>query len=154
MSQLSGFKCFWKLVYRWFSRIQNITFFADQPCSVACLFRHFNKCDDYQKFYLTVRKFWNLINMTASKWKVISSAGTLTNYLYIITFIDMSYSTYFLHILLLRYGDEDANPDEVTNPSPSKEMSKISYCNWNIKDIFCWKCSFSAFWSEKWWSSH
>ena len=41
-----------------------------------------------------------------------------TNYLYITTFIDLLFSTYFLHVLFLQHGDIEANP------GPAKEKIK------------------------------
>ena len=51
-----------------------------------------------------------------------------TNYFYIITFIDVLYSTYYLHVLLLQHGDIE------TNLGPPKEKLKnLSCCHRNVK---------------------
>ena len=47
----------------------------------------------------------------------ISSKGTLTKCLYITTFSDILYSTYFLYMFLLQLGDIE------TSPRPSKEIN-------------------------------
>ena len=53
-----------------------------------------------------------------------------TNYLYIITFIDVIFSTYFLHVLFLQHGDIE------TNPGPTKEKIKnLSFCHWNVHSL-------------------
>ena len=51
--------------------------------------------------------------------KFIFIKRSFTNFLYITSFIDVVYSTYFLHILLLQHGDIE------TNPGPQKEKLKI-----------------------------
>ena len=50
--------------------------------------------------------------------KLIFPERPSTNYFYIITFIDVLYSTYYLHVLLLQHGDLE------TNPGPPKEKLK------------------------------
>ena len=53
-----------------------------------------------------------------------------TNYLYITAFIDVLFSTYFLHVLILQHGDIE------TNPGPTKEKIKnLSFCHWNINSL-------------------
>ena len=53
-----------------------------------------------------------------------------TNYLYITAFIDVLFSTYFLHVLILQHGDIE------TNPVPTKEKIKnLSFCHWNINSL-------------------
>ena len=50
--------------------------------------------------------------------------------MYIISFIHVVYSTYFLHILLLQHGDIE------TNPRPQKEKKKnLSFCHWNVNSL-------------------
>ena len=50
--------------------------------------------------------------------------------MYITSFIDVVYSTYFLHILLLQHGDIE------TNPGPQKEKKKnFSRCHWNVNSL-------------------
>ena len=62
--------------------------------------------------------------------KFIFIKRSFTNYLYIISFIHVVYSTYFLHILLLQYGDIE------TNPGPQKEKKKnLSFCHWNVNSL-------------------
>ena len=52
------------------------------------------------------------------------------NYLYTTKFIDVLLSTYFLHILLLQYGDIE------TNLGPTKEKIKnLSFCYWNLNSL-------------------
>ena len=51
--------------------------------------------------------------------KFIFIKRSFTNFLYRTSFIDVVYSTYFLHILLLQHGDIE------TNPGPQKEKLKI-----------------------------
>ena len=53
-----------------------------------------------------------------------------TNYFYIITFIDVLYSTYYLHILLLQHGDIEANPGP-----PKEKLKNISCCHWNVDSL-------------------
>ena len=52
--------------------------------------------------------------------KFIFIKTSFTNYLYLTSFFDVVYFTYFLHILLVQHGDKE------TNPRPQKENSKIS----------------------------
>ena len=53
-----------------------------------------------------------------------------TNYLHITTFIDLLFSTYFLHVLFLQHGDIE------TNPGPTKEKIKnLSFCHWNVNGL-------------------
>ena len=54
--------------------------------------------------------------------KFIFIKRSFTNYLYITLFIDVVYSTYFLHILLLQHKDIE------TNPGPQKEGKKNFSC--------------------------
>ena len=62
--------------------------------------------------------------------KFIFIKRSFTNYLYIISFIHVVYSTYFLHILLLQHGDIE------TNPRPQKEKKKnLSFCHWNVNSL-------------------
>ena len=42
--------------------------------------------------------------------KFIFIKKSFTNFLYITSFIDVLYSTYFLHILLMQHGDIETNP--------------------------------------------
>ena len=50
--------------------------------------------------------------------------------MYITSCIDVVYSTYFLHILLLQHGDIE------TNPGPQKEKTKnLSCCHWNVNSL-------------------
>ena len=51
--------------------------------------------------------------------KFIFIKRSFTNFLYITSFIDVVYSTYFLHTLLLQHGDIE------TNSGPQKEKLKI-----------------------------
>ena len=53
--------------------------------------------------------------------KFIFIKRSFTNYLYITSFIDVVYSTYFFHILLLQHGDIETNP----GPQKKKKKSKI-----------------------------
>ena len=52
--------------------------------------------------------------------KLIFTKRSFTNSLYMTSFADVVYSTYFLHILLLQHGDIE------TNPGPQKENIKTS----------------------------
>ena len=46
------------------------------------------------------------------------------------SFVDVVYSTYILHILLLQCGDI------VTNPGPQREKIKnLSCCHWNVNSL-------------------
>ena len=50
--------------------------------------------------------------------------------MHITSLIDVAYSTYFLHILLLQHGDIE------TNPGPQKEKKKnLSCCYWNVNSL-------------------
>ena len=62
--------------------------------------------------------------------KFIFIKRSFTNYLHITSLIDVAYSTYFLHILLLQHGDIE------TNPGPQKEKKKnLSCCYWNVNSL-------------------
>ena len=53
-----------------------------------------------------------------------------TNYSYITSFIDVLFSTYFLHVLFLQHGDIE------TNPGPTNEKIKnLSFCHWNVNSL-------------------
>ena len=53
-----------------------------------------------------------------------------TKYLYITTFIDVLFSTYFSHVLLFQHGNIE------TNPRPTKEKRKyLSFCHWNVSNL-------------------
>ena len=54
--------------------------------------------------------------------KFIFIKRSTTNYLYITSFIDVVYSTYFLHILLLQHENIE------NNPGPQKEKTKNLSC--------------------------
>ena len=46
------------------------------------------------------------------------------------SFVDVVYSTYFVHILLLQHGDIE------TNPGHQKEKIKnLSCCHWNVNSL-------------------
>ena len=47
---------------------------------------------------------------------------------YIITFIDVLYSTYYLHILLLQHGDIEINPGP-----PKEKLKSLSCFHWNVQ---------------------
>ena len=56
--------------------------------------------------------------------------------MYITSFIDVEYSTYFLNIYLLQHGDIE------TNSGPQKEKTKnLSCCNWNINSLISYNLS-------------
>ena len=62
--------------------------------------------------------------------KFIFIKRSFTNFLYITSFIDVAYSTYFLHTLLLQHGDIE------TNPGPWKEKTKnLTCCHWNVNSL-------------------
>ena len=63
---------------------------------------------------LSLSIFWSNI------LKFIFPERLSTNYSYIIIFIDVLYSAYYLHILLLQFGDIEPNP------GPPKENIKTS----------------------------
>ena len=63
--------------------------------------------------------------------KVILIKRSFTNYLCITLFIDIVYSTYFLHTLLLQHRDIE------TSPGPQKEkIENISCCHWNVNSLY------------------
>ena len=50
--------------------------------------------------------------------------------MYITSFINVVYSTYFLHISLLEHGDIE------TNPGPQKGKNKnFPSCHWNVNSL-------------------
>ena len=62
--------------------------------------------------------------------KLIFIKRSFTNYLYITSFVDVVYSTYFLHILLLQRGDIEISP------VPQKEKIKNLFCcHWNVNSL-------------------
>ena len=87
----------------------------------------------------SVYVFTSLVSVSIS-WsnilKVIFPERPSINYFYIITFIDILYSTYYFHILLLQVGDIE------TNPGPPKEKLKnLSCCHWNVNSLIAHKIS-------------
>ena len=69
---------------------------------------------DFLPFLSTCTSYSNFSHFP----KFIFIKRSFTNYLYITSFIDVVYSTYFLHILLLQHRDIE------TNPGPQKENKK------------------------------
>ena len=65
-----------------------------------------------------------------SLYKCLFVHRPFTNYLYLTTFIDVLFSTYFVHVLLLQHGDIE------TNPGPTKKILKnLSCCHWNVNSL-------------------
>ena len=61
---------------------------------------------------------------------MLTCSQIIKNYLYITTFIDVLFSTYLLHVLLLQHGDIG------TNLGPTKEKIKnLSFCHWNVNSL-------------------
>ena len=69
---------------------------------------------DFLAFLSTSVSYSNLSHFL----KFIFIKRYFTNFLYITSFIDVVYSSYFLHILLLQHGDIE------TNTGPQKEKTK------------------------------
>ena len=81
---------------------------------------------DFQAFLSTSISYSNFSHLS----KFIFIKRSFTNFLYITSFIDVAYSTYFLHILLLQHRDME------TNPGPEKEKTKnLSCCYWNVNSL-------------------
>ena len=81
---------------------------------------------DFLAFLSTSISYSNFSHLS----KFIFIKRSFTNFLYITSFIDVAYSTYFLHILLLQHGDIE------TNPGPQKEKTKnLSCCHWNVNSL-------------------
>ena len=53
-----------------------------------------------------------------------------TNYLYITTYINVLFSTYFLHVLLLQDGDIETTPW-----STKEKFENLSFCHWNVHSL-------------------
>ena len=70
---------------------------------------------DFLAFLSTSISYSNFSRLS----KFIFIKRSFTNFLYITSFIDVAYSTYFLHILLLQHEDIE------TNPGPKKKRLKI-----------------------------
>ena len=75
--------------------------------------------------------FLSLVSVSIS-WsnilKVIFPERPSANHFYIITFIDVLYSTYYLHILLLQHGDIEINPGP-----PKEKLKSLSCFHWNVQ---------------------
>ena len=78
--------------------------------------------------------FLNLLFQFSISWsnilKLILPEQPSTNYFYIITFIDVLYSTYYLHRLLLQHGDIETNPG-----SPKGKIRILLWCHWNVDSL-------------------
>ena len=95
------------------------TSFFVQLWQVTGLFRHFNKCDDCQKFYVTVCNFWNWINVNASKSKVISST-------------DVRLFVQHLLCLIVKF-----QPAQVFSVDITLLDVHMNYLNWSNSSFLC-----------------
>ena len=72
--------------------------------------------------------------------KIIFPERPSTNCFYIITFINVLYSFYYLHILLLQHGNIETNPGP-----PKKKIKSLSRCHWNVNSLIAHNLSKISF---------
>ena len=95
--------------------------FALSVCFKFYVFPYLSKVNSFSVLMFFLPVLGSIVADFLNLCKRLFVHRPFTNYLYITTFIDVLFSAYFLHVLLLQHGDIE------TNPGPTKEKIKKSF---------------------------